>query len=101
MNINSYLLNSKCDDNFDRLYTKPAHTLACFIFTETIITCAFVFILALSRHEVNKDGKNRWHKDGLNSLNYKLVKTVKEKLYTKFVVELLDKDPYENYKKDK
>ena len=49
------------------------------------------------RHEVNKDGKNRWHKDGLNSLNYKLVETVKEKLYTKFVVELLDEDPYEKY----
>ena len=55
----------------------------------------------LFRHEVNKDGKSRWHKDGLNSLNYKLVETVKEKLYTKFVVELLDEDPYENYQKGK
>ena len=58
-------------------------------------------MLLFFRHEVNKDGKNRWHKDGLNSLNYKLVETFKEKFYTKFVVELLDKDPYENYKKEK
>ena len=60
-----------------------------------------VFKFVLFRHEVNKDGKNRWHKDGLNSLNYKLVETVTEELYTKFVVELLDEDPYENYKKEK
>ncbi len=53
------------------------------------------FLLVYCRHEVNADGKNRWYKDGLNSLNYNIDRVVENPLYTKWIVKLLDADPYQ------
>ena len=46
------------------------------------------------RHEVVKEGMQRYNTDGLNSLNYELVAIQKEALYTNISVLLLDADPY-------
>lgn len=46
------------------------------------------------RHEVVREGISRYHTDGLNSLNYKLLSVQSKPLYTNISVILLDTDPY-------